>query len=238
MIMRPDISIRRLEPELMDDPALETREHLRALRGLRLVNRVSRTAHVLWGPIRALAGVPGHPPVRVLDIATGSGDVPLALARLARKQGIRLTVDGCDQSERALDLARARAGESGAESRFFRMDAIREALPGDYDVLMCSLFMHHLSEQDGIELLYRMRAAARRMVLVSDLRRSTAGLALAWVASRVFSRSRVMRTDAILSVRAAYTIDEFRGLAHEAGLDGAAIRAVWPQRFLLEWRRP
>jgi 2-polyprenyl-3-methyl-5-hydroxy-6-metoxy-1,4-benzoquinol methylase len=238
MLPLPDISIRRVEPELMDDPALEAGEHVRALRGLRLVNRVSRTAATLWSPIRALAAVPGHPPVRILDIATGFGDVPMALLKLALREGIPVTVDGCDYSERAIDLAMNRARGAGSEARFFQIDAIRDTLPGDYDVLMCSLFMHHLSEQQGLSLLYRMRAAARRLVLISDLRRTTAGLALAWLASRGFSRSRVMRTDAMLSVKAAYTIDEFRALAHEAGLDGATIRAIWPQRFLLEWRRP
>jgi 2-polyprenyl-3-methyl-5-hydroxy-6-metoxy-1,4-benzoquinol methylase len=231
----PDISIRRLQPELMDDPGLEAREHAAALRGLRAMNFASRTARTLWEPIRALGAVPGHPPVRVLDIATGSGDVPLGLLRLAAREGVPLTVDGCDCSERALEIARSSAGAEG--TGFFRLDAIHDPLPGDYDVLMCSLFMHHLEEGDASGLLYKMRAAARRMVLVSDLRRTRAGLGLAWAASRLFSRSRVVRTDAILSVRAAYTIEEFRALAHEAGLDGAVIRPTWPQRFLLEWRR-
>lgn len=237
MALIPDISVRRLRPELMDDPGLDAAEHLAALRALRLLNRVSRTARTLWGPIRALAAVPGHPTVRVLDLATGSGDVPLALARLSAAAGVPLTIDGCDASERAVEAAQGLARERGASCRFFRLDAIRDPLPGDYDVVMCSLFMHHLEEPETAEVLYRMRAAARRMVLVSDLRRTRLGYAMAYVASRLFSRSRVVRTDALLSVRAAYTMEEFMALAHEAGLDGADIRPVWPQRFLLEWRR-
>lgn len=238
MSVIPDISVRRLQPELMDDPALDAGEHARALAGLRLVNVASRTAHTLWRHIRTIAGAPGHPPLRVLDLATGSGDVPLALARLVRRDGVPLTIDGCDASDRAVRIASARAGAEPGESRFFRLDAIRDTLPGDYDVVMCSLFMHHLGEDEVVEVLYKMRSAARRMVLVSDLRRSRLGLAMAFAASRLFSRSRIVRTDAILSVRAAFTTREFAAMAHEAGLDGATIKCVWPQRFLLEWRRP
>jgi hypothetical protein len=102
---------------------------------------------------------------------------------------------------------------------------------------MCSLFTHHLEASEVVELLYRMKAAARRMVLVSDLRRCAMGYAEALLASRVFTTSRVVQSDALASVRAAFTVKEFRWLAEEAGLDDAVIRACWPCRFLLEWKR-
>ena len=238
MAFVPDISIRRLEPELMDDPALPAQEHEAALRGLRLLNRASRTARSLWGAIRGLLAVPGHPPIRILDVATGDGDVPLALQRLAARSGTPVQVDGCDLSQRAIEIAASRAVAANVSCRFFRADAIEGALPSDYDVVMCSLFLHHLTDEDATEVLYKMKAAARRLVLVSDLRRTRIGYGLAYAASRVMSRSRVVRNDALLSVRAAWTMDEFRAMAHEAGMDGAAIRCVWPQRLFLEWTRP
>ena len=98
--------------------------------------------------------------------------------------------------------------------------------------------MHHLPTEDVAPLLYKMRCGARRLVLINDLRRTPAGLVLAYLASRLGSRSRVVRTDAVLSVRAAFTIPEFAALAREAGLDGATIEPRVPMRFLLTWRRP
>jgi 2-polyprenyl-3-methyl-5-hydroxy-6-metoxy-1,4-benzoquinol methylase len=238
MLDLPDITHRHREAELMDDPALDEAEHRAALRGLRRVNQLSRTAAALWGPIHRLANTPGHGPVSVLDIATGSGDVPIALARRAARDNVKLLVAACDVSERAIAMAKDRAAAAGACVDFSCADAIRDPLPGDYDVVTCSLFMHHLDADDVVGLLYKMRAAARRMVLVSDLSRSRAGLTLAWLVTRLFSRSRVVRTDAVLSVRGAFTIEEFRALSDEAGLEGATIRPCWPYRFLVEWRRP
>jgi len=75
------------------------------------------------------------------------------------------------------------------------------------------------------------------MVLVNDLRRTRAGLALAYAASRVLSRSHVVHVDATLSVRAAFTIPEFAILTQEAGLDTAVISRRTPMRFLMRWVR-
>src|SRR6185295_307191 len=110
-------------------------------------------------------------------------------------------------------------------------------LPSEYDVVMCSLFLHHLSTEEGRGLLYRMRCAARQMVLVSDLVRSAWGLRLATVVPRLFTRSRVVHEDAVRSIRAAFTPDELRELAGEAGLEGAVVAPRRHQRMLLTWRR-
>jgi 2-polyprenyl-3-methyl-5-hydroxy-6-metoxy-1,4-benzoquinol methylase len=242
MALIPDLSTRVLRPELMDDPSLDAGEHVRALAGLRLMNRVARTAAALWRPIRAMAAAPGHGPVRVLDVATGSGDIPAALVRRARAAGLAISIDACDISERTVAIAADRAKRAGVDAgavrvRFFRADAIRDELPDGYDIVTCSLFMHHLEEPQVVELLYKMRAAAGRMVLVSDLRRCGLGYAMALAASRALSRSRVAHFDAPQSVRAAFSVEEFGALADEAGMDGALIQEHWPCRFLLAWRR-
>ena len=53
---------------------------------------------------------------------------------------------------------------------------LREALPSSYEVLCCSLFLHHLDESDAISLLRRMAAAAQNLVLVDDLVRGYSGI--------------------------------------------------------------
>ena len=237
MNLFPDITARDLRQEMMDDPALDEAEHARALRGLRFLNRISGTAAALWRSIRPLAAAPGHGAVRVLDIATGSGDIPLMLARMAHRDGLSLSIEACDASERAVRIAELNASKAGETVRFFRLDAVQDRIPGEYDVVMCSLFLHHLEAEHVVEVLYKMRSAARRLLLVSDLNRTRAGYLLAWAATRLFTRSPVVRTDALLSVRAAFEIEEMELLAEEAGLRGAKIRPSWPCRFQLEWTR-
>jgi hypothetical protein len=121
--------------------------------------------------------------------------------------------------------------------RFFVLDVLGEAIPPGYDVIVSSLFLHHLADDEAVALLRRMGEAAERMVLINDLRRSRLGYLLAWVGTRVLSRSAVARVDGPLSVQAAYTVAEMKALAERAGLTGAQVMKRWPYRLLLRWDR-
>jgi SAM-dependent methyltransferase len=219
-------------PERMDDPGLDPVEHRRALAGLARLNRLTDSAGVLWPPVRTLARSLGRA-VRVLDVATGSGDVPAGLLRKAGRAGVQLEVAGCDLSPTAV----AAAAVNCPAGRFFAHDALRGPLPGGFDVVTCSLFLHHLSGDDAVSLLAAMRAAAGRLVLVNDLSRSRSGFLAVWVACRLLTTSPVVRFDGPASVRSAFTPDEARTLAERAGLRGAVVRPKFPCRFLLSWER-
>ncbi len=235
--MGPTILARRREPERMDDPGLDGPAHAHALRGLARINWWSRSAQLLWPAIRDLALRNPAASLRVLDIACGGGDVPVALWRRARRQEIALEISGCDASPRAVALAADCATRQGAEISFFALDVLNDPLPAAFDVITCSLFLHHLDDVCSVALLRRMADAARRRILVNDLRRSRTGLALSHVAPRLLTRSRVVHVDAVRSAQAAYTCSEVADLAAAAGLRGARVRRRWPQRLLLDWTR-
>lgn len=228
---------RRLVPEIMDDPALDRAEHARALAGLARLNRLSRAAVPLARQVIRLASSLERP-VRLLDIATGSGDVPLALASRAQAAGVKLELHACDISDVALHHAEDRAERAGVGIQTHRLDCTREPLPGGFDVVTCSLFLHHLTPEDAVRVLERAAGATERTLLISDLRRDPVGMALAWAASRSVTASRVVRVDALRSVRAAFSIAELGELANQARIEGATIRPVWPRRMLLRWERP
>ena len=223
-------------PELMDDPALDPAEHRRALAGLARINRWSDSAGLLWPAIRELARSLGRT-VRVLDVATGSGDVPLDLWRRAKRTGLSVELSGCDISEVALAEARKRASAATADIPFFPLDVLSAGLPSGFDVVTCSLFLHHLDEPDAVTALRKMREAAGSLVLVNDLERGRFNYAAVWVVSRLLSRSPVVHADGPLSIRGAFTTDEVRGMAERAGLTGADVRAKFPCRLLLTWRK-
>ena len=236
MSISPLAGARRRENELMDDPALEAAAHAVALAGLARINALSRSAQVLWRPLRRLAAQLDRP-LRVLDAATGAGDVPIRIHALAQRAGVALDIEACDISPRALDFARARAERCDADIRFFRCDVLAAPLDREYDVVMSSLFLHHLDEAPAIQMLRALRCAARRLVLIHDLRRSTAAWLFTWSATRLITRSPIVHVDGPRSVRAAFTMREAADLAESAGLRGARVTRRWPLRFLLEWWR-
>lgn len=225
-------------PELMDDAELPRRAHEQALAGLSRLNSWSRSYSGLWAALRNEAQLVTPRPLRVLDVATGSGDIPIQLALRARRTGVNLSLAACDISATALESAQRRATKNNVVLETFSCDATNEPLPLGYDVVMTSLFLHHLSEPTALGLLQSMAAAASRVVLVNDLERSRLNLCLVTLASRLLSRSAVVHFDAPTSVRAAFTIPEVQALAARAGLANAVVMPHVPCRWLLSWRKP
>lgn len=230
---------RHRQRELMDEPTLDAAEHARALTGLARVNWWSRSAAIVRPALRRLAAECSvERPLRVLDVACGGGDVTAAIARWARHERLPMRVSACDISPTALDIARHRADSTRVTIEFFPHDLLRDSLPAGFDVVMCSLFLHHLDEPDAVCVLRSMSGAAARVILVNDLIRSQRGYWLAMLGPRLLTRSRIVHVDGPLSVAGAFTPSEALRLCQQAGLHGATISRHWPQRFLLTWRRP
>lgn len=229
------------QPEVMDQPGLDTQCHRHALTALGRINLLSASASTFFGPLRRLQAELQAPKLRILDVASGGGDVAVRLWNRAAERGLDWRIAGCDISPVAVEHAREHAVKEQAAVHFFVHDLLRKPIVGDYDAVVCSLFLHHLDEDDAVGLLRAMRLvrqAGPDLILVNDLNRSLIGLAVAYVGSRLLTTSRVVQIDGPLSVRAAFTPAEALALASRAGLEGATVRRCWPWRWLLAWRRP
>src|SRR5262249_34233568 len=154
----------------------------------------------IWHHIRPLLEETRASPLRVLDVASGGGDIAIKLWQRADRAGYALNIEGWDRSKFAVQYALDNATRKGANVRFFERDIFSAACDDTYDVIISSLFLHHLEETEAIVFLKRMRSAARRLILVSDLLRSTLGLLLAVAGTRMLSASRVVRVDGPRSV--------------------------------------
>ena len=232
------LTVRSKQPEIMDQPDLPIHQHQHALRGLARINWISGSDRLLWPAIQRLALEKSGRPLRVLDIATGGGDVPIRLFHRAKRAGLPIEFAAADISLTAIEHARQQAKQHGARVEFFALDALHAPLPTDYDVITSSLFLHHLEAGEATDLLRRMGQATRSMVLINDLIRSQPGYWLAWLGTRVLSRSAVVHVDGPRSVEGAFSMPEALRMAEAAGLHGARVEWRWPFRFLLQWSRP
>jgi hypothetical protein len=203
------------------------------------LNQWSRSHRLLWSGVAAHAravNAEGRA-LRVVDIATGSADAPIAMDAWARRAGLKIEWTLCDRSSHALEVAASRARAAGVAATTAEADAVGGAIPCEGDIAICSMFLHHCDPDDATRVLANMAGAATRAVGVTDLDRTRAGLCLAWLGSRVLSRSYIVHHDAPASVRAAFTRDEIAAIARAGGLDGAVVRRAWPERWTLWWRR-
>ena len=217
--------VRAHEDELMDlpgqDPALvaECLDDLGRLN--RLTGGVSLTVFALARLTRDLA--PGAD-LEILDVATGGGDFPHAMAAWARRRGLRARVLATDLSPQILGRAARNAppgvGFAVADARRLPYD------DGAFDVSTCSLLLHHLEPEDAVLTLKEMRRVARRGIIVNDLLRSWVGYLGGLVVPRMMSKNPLFRHDAPLSVRRAYTRGEMATLADRAGLGSVRFHGL------------
>jgi SAM-dependent methyltransferase len=214
------------EPELMDRPQPVTPELASDLRNLRQLNRYFGSYALIEHFLRPwiLRGVK----MRILDLATGSGDIPRLVVDHARQVGAAVTVDAIDQQTSTLEIARGLSANY-SEITFLEGDVLSF---GDehssYDLVLCSLALHHFDENGAVRLLARCRHLSSRYVLVSDLRRGVVATVGAYLLTALIFRDPMTRTDARLSAARAFSFREFRALAERAGWTNFAHR---PFRF-------
>jgi 2-polyprenyl-3-methyl-5-hydroxy-6-metoxy-1,4-benzoquinol methylase len=231
-----NLAQRNLTPELMDEPTLDPAVHRSALRGLATINSCSGSAGILWPEIHRYARSRRATSLRVLDVASGGGDVAIALWRKARRAGVALEIKGLDISPTAVEIAREAARRAQADISFNAQNVFESPLPSGFEVVMSSLFLHHLDDEQAVRLLALMRKATTGLLLVNDVRRTTIGFWMAKIASRVLTRSPIVHVDAPRSIERAFTLKEVRELCRLAKLDGYRLQRRWPQRFLLSWQ--
>ncbi len=231
---------RKRVAELMDDPTLDYASHVEALRGLERLNFVSTSAASLWAQIKPLTQHQQQKqsqPLRILDIATGGGDIPVALIKAAAADGVQIEIVGSDLSQSSIKYASQQALDKRVSVEFIQLDALHDDLPQNFDVVMTNLFTHHLDPPDVVKLLSKMAGAAKQMVLVNDLVRSEISYALVWLGTRLLSRSPIVQYDGPVSVQGSFTSSEFLQMSREAGLEGCKIKPCPPCRQILIWQR-
>jgi len=212
--------------ELMDEPGVDRAELASALRFIRGVNRWLGGTAVVLRHLNAWSArwdrSPNASPIRILDIATGSGDIPQAILKWAQRRHISVDLIGLDLHATTLAIAREWSTQPippGSSLTYLQGDALR--LPfadASIDYVLTSMFFHHLSNDQVLAALREMLRVARRGIIINDLLRSR--WALAGISALTLFASRIDRHDARVSVRKAWIRNEVEAWA-------AAIHAPW-----------
>ena len=209
---------RRPTRELLDDDQGTPAEIAGSLRDLRWFNRWFGGIATTRRLFEDAASETKRSGFTVLEVGSGDGSLIRTVAGDLRPR-LQLDVTLLDRAASHLPVNGSMRKVSG--------DALR--LPfrhSSFDLVFCSLFLHHLSPQQAVAFAREALRVSRAAVLVHDLIRDPVHLAFAY-AGRPLYRSRITRHDAPASVRQAYTTFEVADFFREAG--AADIRVQ--QRF-------
>jgi len=227
------LSDRYLVGEKMDQEDLARNDLAQALTGLGRLNLVGLAAYQIWRVLCKIIARKNLKQISLLDLASGGGDILFALERFAKRAGVKFEGMGLDIKKDAIELSNNRSKKAGSSVTFKQCNVLTDSLPEGYDIVLNSLFLHHLTSNEAVMVLSKMNNAAKIALIVSDLTRSRSALIAAVISTRLLSRSPIVHIDGPLSVRAAFTKEEAWNLAQQAGLKNPQIRSIPGFRFLL-----
>ena len=202
------------EPELMDRPQPVSAELEGDLRNIRQLNRWFGSHRLVSQFVRRWIE-PGDK-LRIVDLATGSGDIPRLIVDYARKIGAEVEIDAVDKQLATLEIAR-RLSVDYPEILYSEANILEWQTARAYDIVFCSLALHHFSDEEAVRVLRRCRELSRKFALVSDLRRGLVATAGVYFLTALIFREPMTRFDARLSAERAFSFVEMRELATQAG---------------------
>ena len=188
------------------DPVLQRRSH----KDIALANRLFGGIHAVQAELAPWLRSAG-PSATLLDVGTGTGDIPERLREVAAVNGVTLEVFGLD-------------------GRFELVKATREwpvaGVLGDaldlpfasrvFDFVIASQVLHHFAFDQAVQLVREMHRVARRRVVIADLRRSWVAAAGLWLVSFPLGFHRISRHDGVVSILRGFEAPELRDLVRDA----------------------
>lgn len=219
--------------ELLDIGAGTDEDVARSLADLRRINRYLGGAAAV---IRALEAELMRDRINcasLLDVGTGSADIPDAILSWCSRRGIRAHIVALDISERNLRVARSKLGVNAA-IELIRADALNLPFaPDSFDYVAASLFLHHFREGDCIRLLEEFARVGRRAIIINDLVRNLVPYYFIRLGWPLFARSFLTRHDGPVSVLRGFTSEELAQMARRAGLKRFRVERRFPYRLIL-----
>ena len=242
---------RSQQKEMMDFPDNPKEILDEDLRNLRILNRyLGGYRGVLFGLDRLVGGGKLND-FSLLDVGTGSGDIPARITNWAQQRGIRASIVALEPEPVTARVAAILTQKQtnppfiplwqrGKEGDFRRcgISVVRgdgNAPPfraASFDFVLASQLLHHFPEEKIVALLRTWSRLARRAIIVSDLVRHPVAYCGIRLVTKLFTRNVMTLTDAPLSVQRAFTISEWHELFRRAEIGPFQVFSVFPYRIL------
>ncbi|MEO8879054.1 MAG: methyltransferase domain-containing protein [Gemmatimonadaceae bacterium] len=221
---------RRRGYEILDDPTVDDRLRARSHADVARANTIFGGSRAVQLELAAALDATSAQSLSLLDVGTGSGDIPAGVHQTWRARGTTLTAFGLDISFSLLRDARA--------SGLVPICADALSLPiasKSVDIVICSQTLHHFEAPNAIAVLRELDRVARVRVIVSDIRRSWLAAAGIWLASYPLGFHPVSRHDGVVSVLRGFTPGELTQLVKRATAQPAVARRHLGFRTTVSW---
>jgi 2-polyprenyl-3-methyl-5-hydroxy-6-metoxy-1,4-benzoquinol methylase len=228
----PDFTQRSNKKELLDRDDIPFKDIEQNMQELNVINTL------LGGHAITIAGlkylVENNPPQTVLhicEIGCGGGDNLRVIKKWCSKKNIAATFTGVDINPHCIDFAKTLPSNNGIQ--FICSNYKTALLPIQPHIVFASLFCHHFTNEDIVDIFKWSAAKATTGFFINDLHRNPfAYYSIKWL-SRFFSKSYMVKNDAPLSVLRGFNKKELITLLKQANTNGNKVVWKWAFRWLV-----
>lgn len=235
--LNPQINFteRSKQTEIMDDLEGAGPDWHQALRELKIINTylggnkvsIQGLEHLLQRRQAAQA------PLIVADIGCGGGDMLQLLAEWGRKNKLSMQLYGIDANPHIIAYAK-RNTAAYPEIEYLQADIFSEEFrKQQFDIVNCTLFTHHFTNDQLVRMLRSLRHQARLGVVINDLHRHPLAYYSIKLLTRLASKSYMVKHDAPVSVLRSFLRQDWQRILREAGIHTYRIRWKWAFRWML-----
>ena len=234
--MTPDFSRRAVTPERMDDPDVDLETFKGCLVDLAKVNRLTlayRPTLAFLSRLHASGRWPQDRPATILDIGSGYGDLLRVVARWASARSLDVRLMGLDRNPFAGQVAERVLGSQNI--KWIAEDLFNHQ--GGADIILSSLFAHHLDDSQLVRFLEWQEANARIGWFVNDLLRHPFSYYGFTALSRLMLWHPFVRHDGPVSISRAFVPADWTAVLAQSGVRGARVEPWFPFRLCVSKAR-
>jgi len=225
-----DFSKRSYQKELLDGNDIPFEDIERNMRELDIINTWLGGHAISVKGLKQL--LKGRKQVTICEIGCGGGDNLRVLASYCRRKNIGVRVTGIDSNAHCIAVAREKwnGGNAAWVHSDYRSVFFADNKP---DIIFSSLFCHHFTDDELVKMLQWMKNNASVGFFINDLHRHFLAYNFIKYATRVFSKSYLVKNDAPLSVLRGFKKREWQNIFERAEISDYSLRWKWAFRYLL-----
>lgn len=223
---------RSTEDEILDNFDIQGPEVELMLKDLKTVNTVLGGHGVtLRGIATLLNDFSKEKTITIVDIGCGDGEMLRKIAAFEKKHSYTFNLIGIDGNEHIIKIAKEKS--KAYHNMSFKVKNIfsEEATVPNYDIALCTLFLHHFKNEAIIAILKKLSTEAKVGVIVNDLHRSRLAFWLFKIFSSIFIKSKIAKHDGLVSVARGFKRKELQKITAQISNTTATVHWKWAFRW-------
>jgi len=223
--------------EIMDDFSMEGEILSEALDKIAGINRLLGGNKItIEGVKDLLKGIDKGLEISILDVGCGNGDMLRTLADFGKAKGIKFQLYGMDAN--AFTVSYARKLSAGYKNISYMCEDIFEEIKQErkYDVILCTLTLHHFKDDEILKLLKGFRKQAAIGMVINDLHRSKLAYYLFIALCKVFKLNHMSKSDGLVSILRGFKKADILNYASQLNIKNYILRWRWAFRY--QWIIP